>query len=163
MTEEPPGPVSAGGEPAARRGALYRDSTEALQFVREDFNYWTGRLTDTSFQLSLGVLAANWAVFGSVRDLLANGWAKASVTLVIVGLGLNVIGAKVMGELHRKRVEYASENLARWEDECKAALGRSVPWPFTQEIVVVGRVLREVKACLPIVAGLLFVIAVLAR
>src|SRR5947209_1299855 len=53
-------------------GALYQSPGEALKAVREDYLYWTEKLTDTSLQLSYAVIAANWAVFGSVDKLLSN-------------------------------------------------------------------------------------------
>jgi hypothetical protein len=63
---------------------LYQNPNDALKAVREDYLYWTGKLTDTSWQLSYAIIAANWAVFGSVDKLLGNLWSKLSVSLVIV-------------------------------------------------------------------------------
>jgi hypothetical protein len=78
-------------EPAeleARRAALYTSSADGLKAIREDYLYWTGKLTDSSFQLSLGIVAANWAAFGSVQKILSNIWAKTSLGIVIVTLGV---------------------------------------------------------------------------
>jgi hypothetical protein len=120
-------------------------------------------LTDTSFQLSLALIAANWAVFGSVRDLLKNSWAKASILLVILSLTLNLLGAKWMGELHRRQIDYAAEDPTRWEQECAAASARRAPWPFTTKIEHTGRVLREVRTWLPFGAGVAFAVAVIGK
>jgi len=43
-------------------------------------------------------------------------YVKSSLGLVIVSLTLNLIGAKWMGDLHLRRINYAAENLKRWEN-----------------------------------------------
>ena len=60
----------------ARSATLYATPGDGLKAVRDDYLYWTGRLTDSSPQLSFAVIAANWAVFGSVQALLNSPWAK---------------------------------------------------------------------------------------
>lgn len=153
--------LGAGDPSAPRAGTLYGNAGDGLKAVREDYLYWTGRLTDTSFQLSLAVIAANWAVFGSVPQLLDSTWAKTSLSLVVLSLGLSLLGAKCMGELHRKRIDYAAEDLDRWETECSRALGRRDPWPFTARIERLGRWMRELKTWLPVAAGAAFLTALL--
>lgn len=61
---------------------LYTTSSDAPKAVRDDYHYWTGKLTDSSFQLSLAVIAANWPVFSSASGILCNWWAKLSIALV---------------------------------------------------------------------------------
>ncbi len=145
--------------PAKRVGALYSDSTDALKAVREDYLYWTGRVTDSSLQLSLAIIAANWAAFGSVQKILSNRWSKYSLGLVIVTLGLNLFGAWWMGELHQHRIDYAGKDAGRWEKECAAALSHKGPWPFTRMIEYLGFSLRIIKAWFPLFAGALFLLA----
>jgi hypothetical protein len=146
-------------ESASRRATLYVDSSEGLKAVKEDFLYWTGRLTDSSFQLSLALIAANWAVFGSVAKILNNVWAKSSLGLVIISLAFNLVGAKWMADLHRRRINYAAEDPERWERDCSAAFGRLDPWPFTKGIDRLGGCLRAIKTWLPLLAGVLFLVA----
>jgi len=50
----------------ARQARLYASASDGLKQVRDDFLYWTGRLTDSSFQLSFALIAGNWAAFGSL-------------------------------------------------------------------------------------------------
>lgn len=159
MTTDPP---AESAEPARRAATLYRDAGDGLKAVRADYLYWTERLTETSFHLSLGVIAANWAAFGSVEELFGNRWARASVALVIVSLGLSLLGAKRMGELHHKRIDYAAENVDRWEKDCFASLGKRDPWPFTKGIERLGRLMREAKTWLPVGAGAAFLVALVA-
>lgn len=142
---------------------LFQSPNDALKAVRDDYLYWTGRLTDTSLQLSFAVIAANWAVFGTVDHILIRFWSKLSVALVIIGLGLSVAGAKWMGELHRRRVDYAASNPERWGDEFKTTLDTRDPWPFTDGIEFSGRVTRELKTWLPLLAGISFLIALVTR
>jgi hypothetical protein len=155
-----PGTPQAG---VATSGALYESPSDALKAVRDDYLYWTEKLTDTSLQLSFAVIAANWAVFGSVDKLLSNFWSKLSIGLVIFALLLGVFGAKWMGELHRRQVDHAESDLTRWDAEFKANAGKRVPWPFTSAIEYFGRVMRELKAWLPLLAGIAFLIALIRR
>jgi hypothetical protein len=133
----------------------------ALEAVRSDFNYWSEKLTDTSLQLSFAVIAANWAVFGSVNKVLENDWAKYSLFLVLLSLGISLAGSKWMSELHRVRYEYAESDPARWEREFTASVGRRVAWPFTDDIERLGRILRLCKTWLPLGGGVLFLAALI--
>jgi hypothetical protein len=147
--------------PKARQTRLFASADEGTKAVREDFLYWTGKLTESSLQMSFAVIAANWAVFGSVQQVMNNFWAKASLSVVVTSVALSLVGAKHMGELHRRRAEYAVEDSERWEKEYAATLDGSEPWPFTNWIQLIGRVLRELKTWLPLVGGALFIIALL--
>jgi hypothetical protein len=94
--------------------------------------------------------------------VLNNAWARSSIFLVVASLALNVLGAKWMGELHRKRVDYAAADVDRWTRECAASLGRHDPWPFTRGIEHLGRAMRELRTWLPLAAGALFLAGLLA-
>ena len=142
--------------------ALYQSPNEALKALREEYQYWTGRLTDTSLQLSYAVIAANWAVFGSVDKILNNRWSQISIGLVVAALLLSVFGAKWMGELHRKQIDRAESNLEIWNSEFKQNAGKRVPWPFTSQIESLGRISREVRVWLPLLAGIAFLIALVS-
>ena len=149
--------------PTAKKGALYESAGDALKAVRDDYLYWTEKLTDTSLQLSYAVIAANWAVFGTVDKLLGSFWAQLSLGLVILTLLFAVFGAKRMGELHRNQVDHAESDLARWQAEFTQNEGKQVAWPFTKGIEQLGHVMRWVKAWLPVLAGIAFLIALIHR
>jgi hypothetical protein len=142
---------------------LYASPSEALKAVRDEYLYWTGKLTDTSLQLSYALIAANWAAFGSVNGILASFWSKLSVALVIIALGVSVAGAKWVGESLRAQIEYAEADGSRWEAEFKVNAGTRSPWPFTRAIDSLGRWMREAKIWLPLIAGLSFIIALASR
>jgi len=142
---------------------MYADDQAALNAVREDYLYWSGKLTDTSLQLSFAILGANWATFGSVNGIMSVLWAKLSVACVVLSLGVNVVGAAVLAELHRRQLEYAESDKSRWAKEFVDAQQRACPWPFTPAIEVLGRGCRELKAWLPVTAGLLYFAALIFR
>jgi hypothetical protein len=147
-------------ESETRRAALDSSARDGLKDVKEDFLYWTGKLTDSSFQLSLALIGANWAAFGgSVTKVVSNTWAKTSLGLVVFGLALSLAGAKWMSELHGSRIDYADEDPERWAGECAAAARGRDPWPYTRGIERLGRCLREAKFWIPLIAGALFLIA----
>jgi len=155
QTPSPKGEHNISGVPKA----LYSDAPEALKAVRDDYLYWTGKLTETSVQLSYAVLGANWAVFGSVDSILTNLWSKLSVFLIVLSLGMSVLGAKAMGEMHFGRINYAEADPARWNTEFHATAGKRDPWPFTGAIESLGSNMRAAKTWLPLIAGALFFVA----
>jgi hypothetical protein len=163
---KPPGGETAPNSQAAVASttqSLYATPSAALKEVRKDYLYWTGKLTETSLQLSYAILAANWAVFGSVDGILKSRWAEGSVTLVVIGLAVSVVGAKRMGELHGKRIDYAETNPPRWDIEFNETAGKRDPWPFTRQIESLGKRMREAKTWLPVAAGIAFFIGLLVH
>ena len=132
---------------------------DKLQEVREHFSYWTGKLTETSVQLSYAVIAANWAAFGSVDQIRKSSWSKVSITLVVGSLGLSVFAAYWMGDLHDKQLDYVDKH----RDEFAAKRGKDRYWPYTKGIIFSAWVFRELKAWLPLAAGFSFLMALLSR
>jgi len=148
-------------------------TTESLQFksptdalkegVKESFHYWSGKLTDTSVQLSYALIAANWAVYGSLQGILGNRWSICSLFLVIFSLIVNLFGAKLIAELSFKRIKYAEENPERWRKEFEQSRSGSSAWPYTPAIERLGRATREVRLYLPLIAGVLFLVSLFFR
>jgi hypothetical protein len=138
---------------------LYPTVADALKAVRDDYDYWTGKLTESSFALSLAIIAANWAAFPSVDTIRKHGWSKASIAAVVLNLVVNVLGAFVLGELHRRQVIYAEGNPARWEEEFESYGGWKNPWPFTACIEWWAAASRCCRVFLPLAGGVLFLIA----
>lgn len=156
-----PAPKKAAKGGTQNAGLLYHNSCKAIEEVRKDYLYWTEKLTDSSFALSLAVIGANWAVFGAVNKIINNVYSQISIALVLFGLGISVVGARHMGELHRKRIEYAEANPKQWEKEFKETLGKKDPWPFTRRIEIEGYILRIFKTWCPVFGGILFLMALL--
>jgi hypothetical protein len=133
---------------------------KALEQIHGDYRVWTKNLTDSSFQLSLGLLGANWAAFQQVGDLVNNLWAKWSVILVVIGLLVNLMGALLLSEMLRRRHFYAEADLARWEREHAAApSGPDDPWPSTKGLDEVAAKLRLAKVIFPVLSAILFLCA----
>ena len=141
--------------------SLYGTPADALKAVHERYNYWTEKLTDSSFQLSLAIIASNWAAFGTVDKILSNNWAKLSLASVLLSLGINLVGTNVIGEQLRNRVLYAEGNTKRWQEEFEAAIGEQSSWPYTDNIDKVAKKLRWGKTWLPLLGGVLFLLALL--
>jgi hypothetical protein len=72
------GPHSPPVEALQRTEALYETPAAGARALVDAYQYWTGKLTDTSLQMSYAVIAANWAAFGSIDLILKNWWSKAS-------------------------------------------------------------------------------------
>jgi hypothetical protein len=156
---------TVGGQPAASPQcqppltSLYSTPEAALTSVRDDYLYWTGKLTESSFALSLAVIGANWAVFGSVDRVLNNIWAELSIATVILSLVISLIGNGWLGRLLHQRIEYAEQDPTRWRKEFNEIASTSKYWPSTKRIDDWARFFRVAKIVLPIIGGGFFVIA----
>lgn len=146
-------------EPIPGNAPLLKDANDAANKLLEAYNYWTGKLTESNFQLSLAIIGANWAVFGTVQKILSSRPSTWSIILVLAGLGVNIIMIFALGELHRYRAKYAEKDPVRWEREFQNAKGKLVPWPYTPLILHLATFFRWARLLFPILAGILFVIA----
>ena len=138
----------------------YKSSGEALEELNKQFNLWSGKLSDRSFELSIIVIGANWAVFGS--DVKDNILAISSILAAVLSIGISLVGTYWLGELLRTQYKYAESDLKRWEEEYEKTKGKDDPWPFTLCIDKLGGSLRKCKAWLPILGGILFFLGVLS-
>jgi hypothetical protein len=149
--EEPPKKSDASDD------TLYKSPGEALKKVSSEFEYWSGKLTETSLQMCYAVIAANWVVFGSLNGILNNPWAKWSLVMVIFALAVNIIGARLLSNLLRKRVAYGETDSVRWKQEYAQFSTTDSPWPFTGEIEDTGRWMMNIKAGFTLLAGALLI------
>ena len=142
---------------------LYGTPRDALKAIGGDFTYWTTKVTETSFALSLGVIGANWAVFGSVNKFLNNPYAELSIATVIFSLGVSLIGYWYLGGQLRRRIEYAEGNPAKWREEFIENEGKATAWPSTERIDAVARRFRFLRTFLPVIGGAFFLIALIPQ
>jgi hypothetical protein len=154
---------SSSPSPKPNGGGLYDSPQAAVNSVREDYFYWTGKLTESSFVLSLAVIGANWAVFGSVDKILNNICAEISIAFVMLNLVISLIGNAWLGRLLRQRIDYAEHDRTRWEKEFVTKADKVTPWPYTQTINCWGAVFRIAKIFLPIIGGAFFLIALFTQ
>lgn len=161
MPKDPASPkkTATGDEDPAIKPWLYPSPADALKAVHERFNYWSAKLTDSSYTLSLAVIGANWAVFGSVDKVLHNVPSELSLLCVILGLGINLVGVKYLAEAHSEQVGVGECDHRGWEAKFLATLGKPDPFPYTEKIVKLARFLRECRVWLPLLGGIFFLVA----
>jgi len=136
----------------------YENPAAGLRAIRHYYDHWTGTLTTRSFELSITLIAANWAVFGSVDRVLNNFWAKGSILVLVLNVLTSLAGVLAMAWLHRRRWKEAEANPDQWERQWEQAAGTNDPWPFTPAIENLGVSLQVCRATLPLIGGLLFLV-----
>ena len=158
-------PASVAVTPTAAAAPVgYQSSAEGYKKVTDAYEYWTGKLTDTSMQLSYGVIAANWTVFGSANQVLHNRYSKWSLALVLFSLGVNLFGSWLLGELNHARAVGAEKRSSEWNVEWERYKNQTNPlWPFTRSIKAIALIMRQIKVWFPLIGGGLFLIALLRR
>jgi hypothetical protein len=149
---------TAGGQPVPPpqpqpSTGLYESPRDALKSISDGYSYWTSKLTESSFALSLAVIGANWAVFGSFDKVRNNIWAGLSIAAVLLTLVISLIGHWYLGEQLRKRIEHAEEDAARWQEEFNENADKSTPWPSTKWIDNWAWVFRLAKMSLQMLGG----------
>lgn len=142
---------------------LYASPDEALKKVSIEYEYWTGKLTETSLQMCYALIGANWVIFNSVNGILRNGWSKWSLVMVLLALGSNVVGAWILSEFLRNRIGYGEGSPVAWASEFASTRGQNVAWPFTGQIQNTGKYMRWIKAGFTIVSGLLLIIGAMTK
>ncbi len=142
---------------------LYASPGEALRKVAIEYEYCSGKLTETSLQMCYALIGANWAVFSSLNGVLQNSWAKWSLFMVIGALASNIVGAWFLSEFLKQRVAYGENDSSRWEREYQTARHSAGSWPFTDWIDFTGRLMRIIKATCTLIAGFLFIIGAVLK
>lgn len=157
--EGPTDPAQA--NPKAQRAAPpYKSANEGLTEVRQEYLYWTGKLTEQSWQLSIALIGANWVVLGSSQRVFDSCWSQLSIFCAVLNLGIGLVVAWHMGDLHRVRFEYGEKNAVEWERLFREYTVEPSSWPFTEKINSWGKWSRGTRTWLPIAGGVLLVIAV---
>jgi hypothetical protein len=142
---------------------LYADPSEALKAVIANYEYWTGRLTETSAQMSYAVIAANWIIFGSVNVILKSTCSKLSLLFVLLSLATSVIGTWLLCEGHRRQGVYGDCNPGRWESEFRKFANTKHPWPFTNFIESTAAWTRNLKAAFVLLGGAFLIIGAITK
>ena len=143
---------------AIQKTGLYATPEDALKKVASEFEYWTGKLTETSLQMCYALIGANWVVFGSVNGILQSMWAKYSLVMVLLALASNVIGSWILSESLRKRIAYGVGNAVKWKEEYDESVAKDVAWPFTDQIQNTGKYMRWVKAGFTLASGFCLIV-----
>ena len=138
----------------------YASAEDALDDLDKAYNYWSGKITETSTSFALGLIAANWAVHGSEAlktELLPRLSVFCALTLLLLGL----IQAERMSKYHDDQHEFAETRPEDWRKQFDAAKASSIanPWPYTAKIECWGVWGRRWKTWLPVVGCILFLIS----
>lgn len=135
----------------------YNSALDAIKELDEAYNYWSGKITETSTSFALGLIGANWAVYGT-EGLKSELLPRLSVFSALLLLLLGLIQANRMAALHDDRSEYAETNPTRWANEFEQAKAatRANPWPYTTQIECWGWWGRQWKTWLPVLGCFLF-------
>lgn len=139
----------------------YPDAAEGLKVLGRDYNYWSQRVSDSSTQMSLAVIAGNWAYYGSIEVLLKSIWALTSIGIIFLSLTLALLASYTLTELHRNAFYNAENDWTVWEGRFKdfqAGLIPKDPWPATKTIDFLGVITRIAKTFLPLAAGLVLIL-----
>jgi hypothetical protein len=109
------------------------------------------------------LIGANWVIFGSVNGVLHSNWAKASLVMVMIALGSNVIAALMLSELLNKQMKYGESHCDIWAEKYKNSIGKDVAWPFTDAIQNTGRNMRWIKGTFTILGGIFLVVGAILK
>jgi hypothetical protein len=150
-------PAGTASEVAPPEG-FYKTPTDAYQRVGNEFDYWTGKLTDTSLQMCYALIGANWVVFGSVGNILKSNWSKFSLLAVMLTLAINLSGSWRSSSLHLEIINRADKDRAQWAKDFEAAKDSDPHWPFTQSMEKLGVWMRRAKGALPLIGAILWLI-----
>jgi hypothetical protein len=157
-----PTPITPAAQEAPKThavGGFFKDAKDAERALREKYDAWSGKLADLSFQLSIGVIGANWAVCGQKSELIKNRWAVASIAVVVLGILVSVVSTWTVAEMLLRRIRYAQDDPDRWSME-REKFRKDEHWPFTPAIDAIGSVLRVCRAAAPVIGGILFFVAI---
>lgn len=134
---------------------------EATKEIYTGFNDWSGTLASNSRQVAYALIAANWAVYGNADDILENTWARVSIAVVVVFLGINLICTGWMTRLYKLQCKYSDEDKLRWAQEYKVAEPGPSPWPYTNRIHALGGFMRILNIWAPVGAGVVFILGLI--
>jgi len=136
----------------------FKDAGEASREVYDNFNTWGTILARHSIEATFAIIAANWAVHGSMQSLRSNNSARWSLIIAIAFLGINLLGSGLMTYRLGKRCDYAGEDKERWGEEFRVAgNNKKSPWPYTCCIECLGSILRFFKTFAPAISAGFFI------
>ena len=133
----------------------FTKSSEGVEELRHEFNYWSGVLESRSVQMAYGVIAANWVIHEQTGILNSDG-ALLSVLVAVGFLAVQLTMTRKMATLHGDRIDFARTSKGEWEQEFETRA--STEWPYTKEIESYGARIRVLRIVLPGLSGVLFAI-----
>ncbi len=142
---------------------FYDSPRKALEEVGGYYKGWSAKLTEASLQMCYALIGANWVVFGTVGHILESNFAKLSLLMVMLTLGINVIGAWILSESMRMRFDWAEGHCTEWQQQFDNAAGQRDPFPFTRFHESVGFWMRQIKAIFPLIGAILLIVGAIQK
>ena len=144
-----------GGAPAAVR--IYQSAADGQRVLQSRYEYWTAKINDHSFNVSVSLIAANGAVYSPRVSTSVS--ATSSIALARLTLLLSLGGALRMSLRHYSAcygsVNEQGEWARRWKD---AETNKASPWPFTHDIISLGVCMAWSKVVMPCASTIFFLI-----
>lgn len=144
-----------------KRSLQYESPVAGQKQLSERYGYWTAKIGDLSFQASLALIAANWAVFSG--DLENHSFAVASVLIALLSVVASLAGAAYLAALHFKAFDLSQKRKADWLRQWEESDHHTSTWPFNASIIRGGVCLTLVRLGLPILAGFFLLLAVVSK
>lgn len=143
---------------ASRR--LSSASAAALE-LHQHWGEWSAALGKFALQASFALMAANWAIHGSQRGILANDFAKWSMAIGFIYLGVLLALIAIQVHLLKERHSYADSDRDRWQQEFdRDSVNVGSAWPYTLKIDFVGDLMRYLHITAPLAMGVLLLVSV---
>ena len=156
----PDSPINVGASQSdpTVKSRRFSNAGDAAAELITGFNDWSANISLYGMHMAYAVIAANWAVYGNAQTILSNPWAKYSVAIVILFLGLNLFCTWLMTNSYAERCDYADDDKNRWANEFKNEDAKSSAWPYSKYIENLGDFIRFIKVWVPIVGGIVFIL-----
>lgn len=138
----------------------FKDAGDASKELYDDFGAWTASLGKYALQLAFALMAANWALHGSSKNILDNPWATASMFCAVLYLTAFVVLMRLRTEEVRRQYEYAEGNKDLWHQEYLDNLQIDSRWPYTKRCEDLAGLLQWLHFLGPLLCGLLLLISV---
>lgn len=138
-------------------GRIYQSAAEGQKALQSRYEYWTAKINEHSFQVSISLIAANWAVHSS--SVSGSVLAVFSIAFALLTLLLSLGGALGMSLLHYSAFYDSVKNNSKWNERWKdAERNQASPWPFTHGIISLGIWIAWLKVIIPCVSAILFLL-----
>lgn len=136
----------------------YDTSKDALKELGAAFDYWSGQITSTSLQMCYALVGANWVIFGSMGNIMRNGYAVTSLLLVMLAVTFNMLSAYVLVEYVRKKFDYGVYHPEQWEADFQKENKKPTTWPYDKWMETTAIGMRIIKVVLPLASGVCLIV-----
>lgn len=138
---------------------VYATPADGMRKLADCYDYWTEKVGNLSFQISIALIGANWAVFSN--NVSDNILSIISIFLALGVLVASMVYAGKLANLHHQAFYSAQRDRRKWKDAWERSESFDSQWPFNETIVQAGRTFQNLRIWLSISSGISLVAAVL--